>query len=107
MLAKQLIVEDCLNDCKERVPQTVVLSDNELIKPERLAQQFLVPFAVKRDIDLVLWKRTGYFLRVKRRALPFAGASARSFLHSASVSLAGSWSFGILAFFLPSVIYGP
>ena len=58
MLAKQLIVEDCLNDCKERVPQTVVLSDNELIKPERLAQQFLVPFAVKRDIDLVLWKRT-------------------------------------------------
>ena len=35
------------------------------------------------------------------------GAAAMSAWHSSSVSDAGSRSFGILPFFLPSVMYGP
>ena len=55
------------------------------------------------------WYFNSYFLRVRgaRRALPLAGASAISFLASASVMAFGSVSLGILAFFLPSVMYGP
>src|SRR5512137_1343171 len=42
-----------------------------------------------------------------QRFVPRSGATASSAWHSSSVSEFGSRSFGILPFFLPSVMYGP
>src|SRR5690606_10696079 len=42
-----------------------------------------------------------------KRPLPRSGAAASSSRHSSSVSVRGSRSFGIFAFFLRSVMYGP
>src|SRR5687767_14062101 len=48
-----------------------------------------------------------FFAKRPKRPLPRAGAAAISSLHSANVSDFGSRSFGILAFFALSVMYGP
>lgn len=48
-----------------------------------------------------------FVVRVRRLRAPLAGALASSSWHCSTVNFLGSWSFGILAFFFPSVMYGP
>ncbi|MNT96343.1 hypothetical protein D3C72_2384100 [compost metagenome] len=61
-------------------------------------------------VDFVVFTAflTGFLAVVLRAKRPFAGmASASIALACSCVMVLGSVSFGILAFFLPSVIYGP